>query len=120
MNKIPVHGLIPLLQESTELILERFADADPVPNVFGEAVSAAPTLISTAMVAHQATRQQLERAGLDYGPDWRAFYSQSELRTTTPGPADVVQYQSERWELHNSADYAFLGGVHIALGRRIE
>lgn len=120
MTKIPVHMLIPILREEDELVVERFADTDPVPNAFGEGVSAAPTLIPTVMVAHQATRQQLERAGLDYGPDWRAFYSQSELRTTTPGPPDIVQYQDERWELHNAGDYAYLGGMFLALGRLIQ
>ena len=116
--KIPVHMLVPLLREASPLGVERYA-GPPTVNAFGEAVSSF-TVLSLVMVVHQATRQQLERAGLDYAFDWRAFYCQSELRTSTPGPADVVRYQSERWKLHNSADYDFLGGVHMALGRRFE
>jgi len=116
--KIPVNMLIPLLREASPLEVEGYSGL-PTINAFGEATSSF-TVISLVMVAHQATRQQLERAGLDYGPDWRAFYCQSVLNTSTPAVADVVRYQSERWKLHNSADYAFLGGVHMALGRRFE
>lgn len=119
MKRIPVHMLIPVLREPGTLTVERYASA-PTVNAYGEVSRGTATPIEMVMVVHQASREQLERAGLDYGPDWRAFYSRQELRTTTPGPADVVLYQGERWELHDSADYDELGGMHMALGRRVE
>ena len=127
MKRIPVHRLIPLLKvqgddatKPGKVIVERYSTAAPTVNAYGEMQRGTPELLALDMVIHQATREQLERAGIDYGPDWRACYAREELRTATPGPADVVRYQGERWELVNSADYDEHGGMHMALGRRIE
>lgn len=123
--KIPAHLLVPLLRTpaTTSLTIERRETA-PAVDGLGQLTPATPTLLTADFVVHQATRQQLERAQLDYGPDWRAFYSTTELRTTaaagSSGPADVVQYNGERWTLHDAGDYSDLGGLYLALGRREE
>lgn len=90
-------------------------------NEFGEAVIAAPVVTTQQIMVHQATRKQIERANLDHVTDWHAFYSNEELRVAdATGPSFVIQYAGERWELMKLANYDELGGLWIALGKRIE
>jgi hypothetical protein len=117
---IDVRGLIPLLGQGATYTLERFTTASSI-NAVGRPVVPTPTSLPRTMVVHQATRKQVERAGLDHTVDWRAFYDTEELRVAgAGGQGDVVQYQGERWELHNLADYQAMGGMYMALGKRIE
>lgn len=114
---IPVADLVPLFG-GTPLTVERATASTP--NMYGEAVETRSN-VSITIAVHQATRKQLERAGLDHGHDWRAFYANVPLRCGPDDIApDIVQYQGQRWELHNAADYQDLGGISMALGRRIE
>lgn len=113
--RIPVDGLVDILGEPTPITILRYGA--PVINVLGDVTHGAPTPIEAAAVVHQATRRQLERAGLDMHTDARAFYSRTELRTATADRApDVVQWDGRSWEIVNIADYAALGGLYLALG----
>ncbi len=119
MIQLPVHQLLDAFQ-ADDLPVERRTTATST-NVYGEPQVAAPVTTSQRIMVHQATRKQVERAGLDHLTDWRAFYSDSELRVAdSTGPGHVVQYQGERWELMDLADYNQLGGMWLALGKRIE
>lgn len=117
MPRIPVNLLIPLMKEATDLTVTRSSGVTV--NAYGE-TTATTTEVEIPMVVHQATRKQIERAGLDYGHDWRAFYAAEELRTANPGPPDVVTYQGQDWMLYEVANYGNHGGVWIALGRVVE
>lgn len=112
---IPVAGLVPMFGAQA-LTVERATAA--APNLYGEQVVTRSN-VSIVMSVHQVSRRTLERAGMDYGHDWRAFYANEELRTA-PDTADIVQYAGERWELHEAGDYGALGGIFTALGKRIE
>ena len=117
--EIDVRPLIGLLGGATRTV-ERFATASGF-DALGSPIVATPTLLSRTIVVHQATRKQVEKAGLDHGVDWHAFYDTEELRTAdSGGQADVVQYQGERWLLSTLADYNTMGGMYMALGKRIE
>ena len=117
MPLIPVNALVPIFRESGFVTIER--PVTPTVNEFGEVVLGTPTLIEAVIAAHQATRKQIERAGLDYTLDWRTFYSETELRVAdSPELSDVILYQNERWELHARSDFETLGGLYIAFGRR--
>ncbi len=115
--RIPVAGLVDLLGEETPITIER-AGA-PVVDDLGDVTHSTPTEISAVAVAHQASREQLERAGLDVSTDARAFYSRTELRTGSATRApDVVLWDGSRWEIMNVGDYSALGGLYLALGVR--
>lgn len=117
---IPVASLCSLPGfEPATLVVERYAA--PGVGYRGNPVEATPTLLELQMVTHQATRRQLRRAALDAADDWRAFYCNSELRTAGSGTRpDVVRFGSQRFELQNVADYNTIGGIWLALGKRIE
>lgn len=106
--------------ESASYVVERY----PAPtgtDYRGRPVTEDPELIDVVMVTHQATRRQLRRADLDASDDWRAWYSNVEIRSAGQGARpDVVRRDGERWELQNVADYGTLGGIYIALAKRIE
>lgn len=106
--------------DAVAVTIERYTTA-PTVDAYGDPQVPAPTLIAATVIAHPATRKQLERAGLDHTQDWRAFYAEVELRTaSTGGPPDVIQHEGERWTLIDLAAYGTLGGLWIALGHRIE
>jgi hypothetical protein len=114
--RIPVDGLLEDLGAEFEaLVIERYAA--PTVDALGDVAHGPPTEIETTAIVHQATRKQIERAGLDYGPDYRAFYARTELRTAnTAHRPDVVVYAGQRWEIVDLADYAALAGLYLALG----
>lgn len=118
--KIPVNRLIPILRHPVDVVIER-RDAQPAINDLGEAIPATAVNTPTGMVTHPATRDQLERAGIDRGHGWQAFYSPTELRTVEGDlPADRLLHDGSLWELHDAGNYATLGGMFLALGKRIE
>lgn len=90
-------------------------------DAYGDPVIPAAVETTITVAVHPATRKQIERAGLDHATDWRAFYAKVELRVAdSAGPGDVIQHAGERWELISLADYGTMGGIWIALGKRIE
>lgn len=111
--RIPVDGVLEDLG-TAPITIERYGA--PVVNALGGVDHGTPTLIETVAIVHQATRRQLERAGLDYGPDYRAVYARTELRTAnTAHRPDIVVYDSRRWEVVDLADYSALSGLYLAL-----
>lgn len=113
---IPVAPLVGMFG-ATPLTVERATASTP--NMYGETIVTRSN-VSIPIAVHQANRKTLERLGLDYGHDWRAFYANEPLQTVDPDSADIVQYGGARWELHDAADYGTLGGIYMALGKRIE
>lgn len=119
MPQIPGSLLLSAVPTTT-VTLERYAEPTSV-NAYGEPQVAAPSSSSVEMVVHQATRKQLDRAGLDHALDWHAFVSPVELRTVHNGRPDVIETpDGERWELHDVGHYETIAGVWLALGRRLE
>jgi hypothetical protein len=116
--RIDVSGILEDLgTEADPIMIERFGA--PTINALGEPDHGTPTEIAASAVVHQATRRQLERAGLDLGPDYRAFYTRTELQSADGATApDVVVYDGARWTIVNVADYSALGGLYLALGSR--
>ena len=116
--RIDVSGILEDIGAEPEPItIERYAA--PTIDAFGEPAHGTPTEIEAAAVVHQATRLQLERAGLDYGPDYRAFYTRAEIQCADGATApDVVVYDGARWTIVDVADYSDLGGLYLALGSR--
>ena len=114
--RIPIDGILEDIGAEPEVIvIERYSA--PSVDALGDVDHGTPAEIETTAVVHQATRKQLERAGLDYGPDYRAFYARTELRTAnTAHRPDVVVYAGQRWEIVDLADYADMGGLFLALG----
>lgn len=115
--RIPLQILLTTLGEAEPIVIER-AGA-PTVNDLGDVTHGAPTEIEAVAVVHQATREQLERAGLDVSTDARAFYTAAEIRTVSGDRApDVVRWAGLRWEIVNIGDYSALGGLFLALGLR--
>jgi hypothetical protein len=117
--RIDVSGILEDIgAEPSPITIERAGSA-PTIDALGEPVHAAPTEIEATAVVHQATRRQLERAGLDYGPDYRAFYTRTEIQSADGATVpDVVVYDGARWTIVDVADYSALGGLYLALGSR--
>lgn len=100
--------------------VERYSGKTSI-NGQGRPVVAAATEITIKMVGHQASPKEIERSGLDHGFDYRVFAAKQALRVAdSAGQGDVVQWEGERFELLTLEDYGTLGGVWIAVGRRIE
>lgn len=117
--RIDVSGLLEDIgTESSAITIERYSA--PTINALGEPDHGTPTSISEpAVVSHQATRRQIERAGLDFGPDYRVFYTRTELQCADGATApDVIVYDGARWQVVNVADYSALGGLYLALASR--
>jgi len=115
--RINVSGILEDIgTESAPITIER-AGASTI-DALGEP-SYTVTEIEAEAVVHQATRRQLERAGLDYGPDYRAFYTRTEIQCADGATApDVIVYDGARWTIVDVADYSALGGLYLALGSR--
>ncbi|MEC9048869.1 MAG: hypothetical protein VYA51_12735 [Planctomycetota bacterium] len=115
--RFPIDGILEDIGTELEPItIER--TAAPTENALGRLDHGTPTETPAQAVVHQATRAQLERAELDYGPNYRAFYTREPLRTAdgTVAP-DVVVYDGRRWTIVEAADgYSELAGLYLALG----
>lgn len=114
--RIPVDGLLEGIG-AEPITIERYGA--PVVDALGDVDHGTPTLIETIAIVHQATRRMLERASLDYGPDYRAVYTRTELRTANNAHRpDVVVYDGRRWEVIDLADYSELSGLYLGLVSR--
>lgn len=115
--RIPIDGLIDDIgAEEEPIVIER--SGTPTVDALGQTSRSVTQLEATALV-HQATRAQLERVAVDYGPDYRAFYTRTPLqapKTATGTPTDVVVYAGQRWTIVAAADYSDLAGLFLALG----
>ncbi len=119
---IPVAALVSLPGfESGPMTVERFAAPTGV-DYRGRPLVATPTeLVIDPMVTHQATRRQLRRENVDASDDWRAFYAtQAIIGSGANQRPDVIRYGGSRWEVQTVGDYGTLGGVWLALAKRIE
>ena len=113
--RIPVSGLLEDIGiEPSPITIERYGP--PSVNSLGDVVHGTPTSIAASAVVHQATRKQLERAGLDLGLDARAVYTREPVQTADGATApDVIVYDGQRWTVTHVADYSALGGLYLAL-----
>jgi len=117
MAALDVSSLIADL-DPVSVTLERQAPHTSIDG-YGDPVLPAPTTTVITVAIHQATRKQIERAGLDLTTDWRAVYATQALRVAdAAGPGDVIVYGGERWLLQTLADYGTIGGIWIALAKR--